>query len=73
MASGMLSRLPMDLQKRRINMKKKSLKKKIARSLKRDCTIASVTMLTLLGGQNLLQKKKIQKLEEKMKRGEPEP
>ena len=54
-------------------MKKKSLKKKIARSLKRDCTIASVTMLTLLVGQNLLQKKKIQKLEEKMKRGEPEP
>lgn len=54
-------------------MKKKSLKKRIERSLKRDCTIASATMLALLVGQNLLQRKKIQKLEEKMKRGEPEP
>lgn len=54
-------------------MKKKSLKKKIERSLKRDCTIVSATVLALLVGQNLLQKKKILKLEEKMKRGEPEP
>ena len=54
-------------------MKRKSLKKRIASSVKRNYTVASVTVLSILVAQNLLQKRKILSLEEKMKRGEPEP